>query len=283
MGRLIGISLLILTYTSVAFSESLPIIDWETLKATTRPWERTEDWSEVPSLGSPLPQSVSRSAPPSDAVVLMGDGHLDQWQIAEHPIAANIPQVKALIALSTPGYSGAPAPWREGEMGDVEIQPHSGSIATKKSFGSVQLHLEWKVARAENKKGQYYGNSGVFFMGLYEVQILNSFENPTYGNGQAGSVYKQFSPTLNVSTPPGTWQSYDIVFRAPVFEEEQLVSPAYMTVFHNQVLIHEHVELQGPTIYIGDSHYLPHPEKLPLLLQDHGDRVSFRNIWLREL
>ena len=166
----------------------------------------------------------------------------------------------------------------------MTVAPGTGAIETKKAFGDVQLHLEWNAPVAEGKSGQGYSNSGVFFMGMYEVQILNSYENDTYSNGQASSVYKQHIPLVNASRAPGQWQSYDIIFMAPRFSEKgSLISPARITVLHNGVLVQNNVELLGPTTYIGASHYTPHPEKMPLALQDHGDPVQFRNIWIREL
>ena len=133
-------------------------------------------------------------------------------------------------------------------------------------------------------EGQGRGNSGIFLMGLYELQVLDSYENETYYNGQAGSIYKQHIPLVNACRPPGTWQSYDIIFTAPVFKEDgSLESPAYITVLQNGVLIQNHVALWGPTEYIGKPEYKAHPEKLPLALQDHGNPVSYRNIWIREI
>jgi len=132
--------------------------------------------------------------------------------------------------------------------------------------------------------GQGRGNSGIFLMGKYELQVLDSYESETYYNGQAGSIYKQHIPLVNACRPPGTWQSYDVIFTAPGFNEDgSLESPAYFTVLHNGVLIQNHVELEGPTEYIGKAKYKEHPDKLPLSLQDHGNPVSFRNIWIREL
>ncbi|MBV6647953.1 MAG: DUF1080 domain-containing protein, partial [Cyclobacteriaceae bacterium] len=157
-------------------------------------------------------------------------------------------------------------------------------ISTKRSFGDVQLHIEWQAPKASDKSGQGYSNSGVFLMGLYEVQILNSFQNETYANGQASSVYKQHIPLVNASRPPGEWQEYDIIFMAPKFSDGgSVVSRARVTVFHNGVLVQNNVELLGPTVYIGNTYYVPHAEKLPLVLQDHGDPIRFRNIWIREL
>ena len=178
---------------------------------------------------------------------------------------------------------GDPAPWKI-ENGELVVVPGTGQIATKKAFGDVQLHIEWLAPSQSGKEGQMYSNSGVFFMGIYEVQVLNSYENPTYNNGQAGSVYKQHIPLVNASKPVDTWQEYDIIFMAPKFSSKgTLVSPAKVTVLHNGVLVQNNVELMGPTCYIGTSYYIAHPEKLPLLLQDHGDPMRFRNIWVREL
>ena len=128
------------------------------------------------------------------------------------------------------------------------------------------------------------GNSGIFFQDRYEVQVLDSYDNRTYSNGQAGSIYKQHIPLVNACRPPGEWQTYDIIFKAPAFDANgELVRPAYVTVLHNGVLVQDHVELIGPTQYIGKPQYKAHEDKLPLQLQDHGNPVSFRNIWIREL
>jgi hypothetical protein len=148
----------------------------------------------------------------------------------------------------------------------------------------VQLHLEFRTPAKIEGKGQGRGNSGVFFMGRYEVQILDSHDNPTYVNGQAGSIYKQHPPLVNASRPPGEWQTYDIVFVAPRFAADgSLISPARITAFHNGVLVQHNAVLGGPTEYRGPSKYKPHAGKLPLELQDHGNPVAFRNIWAREI
>jgi hypothetical protein len=219
--------------------------------------EETEDWSRKPVKITP----GEGTAPPSDAVVLYGgEGDLMKWE----------------------SERGGPAPWKEGEV--LTIVPDSGGIRTRQSFGDVQLHVEWRVPADVEGKGQDRGNSGIFLMGLYEVQVLDSYENETYYNGQAGSIYKQHIPLVNASLPPGQWQTYDIIFTAPRFRENgKLDKPAFYTVIHNGVLIQNHVELKGPTQYIGKPEYRPHPPKLPLSLQDHDHAVSFRNIWLREL
>jgi hypothetical protein len=133
-------------------------------------------------------------------------------------------------------------------------------------------------------EGQGRGNSGVFLMGLYELQVLDSYQNRTYSNGQAASVYKQHVPLVNASRPPGVWQAYDVIFRAPRFAADgSLERPATMTALHNGVLVQDHVTLRGPTLYVGEPSYAPHAPELPLLLQDHGNPVSFRNVWIRPL
>jgi hypothetical protein len=219
----------------------------------------------------------------SDAVVLFDGTDLAGWQAMQLRIAGDMPGMIKSIADYVPGRATEPAQW-EVAGGVMTVAPGSGAIETKQAFGDMQLHLEWNAPVAEGKSGQGYSNSGVFFMGLYEVQILNSYENETYNNGQASSVYKQHIPLVNASRAPGEWQSYDIIFMAPRFSEKgSLVSSAQITVFHNGVLVQNSVELLGPTTYIGASHYTPHPEKMPLALQDHGDPVQFRNIWIREL
>ena len=220
---------------------------------------------------------------PSDAIVLFDGTDLAGWQAMQLRIAGDMPGMVESIADYLPGRATEPAQW-EVAGGVMTVAPGSGAIETKRAFGDVQLHLEWNAPVTEGKSGQGYSNSGVFFMGLYEVQILNSYENETYNNGQASSVYKQYIPLVNASRAPGEWQGYDIIFMAPRFSEKgSLVSPARITVFHNGVLVQNSVELLGPTTYIGASHYTPHFEKMPLALQDHGDPVQFRNIWIREL
>jgi hypothetical protein len=216
----------------------------------------TEVWEPVP--GEIEPENVGEA--PSDAIVLFDGTDLSKWR----------------------GEEGT-APWKV-EGGVFTVAPGTGDISTRTVFGDVQLHLEWRSPARVVGEGQGRGNSGVFLMGLYEVQILDSHQNRTYSNGQAGSIYKQFMPLVNATRPPGEWQAYDIIFMAPVFGEDgRLERAATMTVFHNGVLIQNHVTLKGPTRYIGEPEYEVHPEKLPLMLQDHGHPVSFRNVWIREL
>ena len=184
---------------------------------------------------------------PSDAIVLFDGTDLAGWQAMQLRIAGDMPGMVESIADYVPGRATEPARW-EVANGVMTVAPGTGAIETKQAFGDVQVHLEWNAPVAVGKSGQGYSNSGVFFMGLYEVQILNSYENETYNNGQASSVYKQHIPLVNASRAPGEWQSYDIIFMAPRFSEKgRLVSPARITVFHNGVLVQNNVELLGPT------------------------------------
>jgi hypothetical protein len=219
--------------------------------------EETEDWSRKPEVVTPGKGSL----PPSDAIVLYGGaGDLDKWESQRE----------------------GPARWEAGD--ELTVVAGTGGIKTKDSFGDMQLHIEWRSPAKVKGKGQGRGNSGIFLMGKYEVQVLDSYDNETYYNGQAGSIYKQTIPLVNACLPPGEWQSYDIIFRAPVFSEDgSKLSSAYVTVIHNGVLIQNHVEILGTTEYIGAPKNDAHPDKLPLHLQDHSNPVSFRNIWVRPL
>ena len=253
-------------------------LDWDALQKT-KPWHKTEVWDPIPEKVTP---GLFSSAP-SDAIVLF-DGHdLSAWQTPKFSYGARMDQVQAILneKINNPEFSDPHWTVKDGAM---IVNPGTGALETKQAFGDVQLHLEWLSPVDPGKKDQGYSNSGVFLMGLYEVQILNSYENKTYPNGQAGALYKQSIPMVNASRPPGEWQTYDIIFNAPKFTAEgTLESAATITVIHNGVLIQNNFELKGPCVYIGEPYYISHPAKLPLLLQDHGDKVRFRNIWIREL
>ena len=225
-----------------------------------------------------------KGAPPSDAIILFDGSSLDQWQKPFFKYSGSMVEYhKWLPSLKEGPYVTAPADWKM-ENGTLVVVPEKGHLVTKELFGDVQLHIEWLAPKAVDKTGQDYGNSGIFFMGLYEIQILNSYNNETYNNGQAGAIYKQHFPLVNAAQTPGNWQWYDIIFSAPKFSESgNLLNPARITAFHNGVLIQNNVSLLGPTCWIGQSYYIKHPKELPILLQDHGSPVRFRNIWARKL
>ncbi len=206
---------------------------------------------------------------PSDAVVLFDGSDLSKW------VAGRLDPVH-------PTAGPGPAQWKV-ENGYMEVVPGKGDIATKQKFGDVQLHLEWAAPAMVRGAGQERGNSGVFLQGRYEVQVLDSYENPTYADGQAGAIYGQWPPLANAARKPGEWQSYDIVFEAPRFQGEKLVKPAYLTVFLNGVLLHHRKELQGSTVYRALAHYAPQPAEDSLMLQNHGNPVRYRNIWIRRI
>lgn len=171
--------------------------------------------------------------------------------------------------------------------GALESVKKAGYIQTKQEFGSCQLHIEWAAPSTVKGDGQGRGNSGVFLMGIYEIQVLDSFNNKTYPDGQAGAIYGRSKPLVNASKGPGQWQSYDVVFHRPMFDEDgNVIKKATFTVFHNGVLIQDHYEVTGGTNWQGPhavSDYFAHKDKLPFKLQDHGNPVRFRNIWIREL
>lgn len=219
----------------------------------------TEDWRHKPEVVTP---GKKCNMPPSDAIILYsGKKDASKWEMDR---------------------DGSPLTWKASKV--LTTVKGTGYVRTKQKFGDVQLHIEWRTPKKVAGDGQGRGNSGVFLMGQYEVQVLDSYNNTTYYNGQAGSVYKQYAPLVNASRGPGKWQTYDIFFTAPRFNDDKtLKSPAYITVIHNGVLIQDHVELEGPTVYGGLPQYKYHEAKLPLKLQDHGNPVQFRNIWIREL
>ncbi len=181
---------------------------------------------------------------------------------------------------------GEPSKWKVVD-GAMESVRRAGYLQSKKKFGSCQLHIEWAAPSKVEGDGQGRGNSGVFLMGTYEIQVLDSFQNQTYADGQAGALYGRSKPLVNASRKPGEWQSYDIIFHQPKFDEDgKVVKRATFTVLHNGVLIQDHVVLSGGTGWAGPhavTGYKAHPDKLPLSLQDHGNPVRFRNIWVREL
>lgn len=229
--------------------------------------EDTEVWSPEPRVVTP---GRTDSDAPSDAIVLFDGHNLDQWvDVKDH----------------------GPAGWTVSN-GVLTVSKTAGNIETKRSFTNYQLHLEWRIPVGITGSGQARGNSGVFLASTgpgddgYEIQVLDSYNNKTYVNGQAASIYKQYPPLVNAMRKPGEWNTYDIVWTAPTFNGDGTVAtPAYVTAFHNGVLVQNHVALKGPTLYIGTPSYHQHgPE--PIKLQAHGDPsapISYRNIWVREL
>jgi hypothetical protein len=215
----------------------------------------TEVWTPVPPVVNAAEGQI-----PSDAIVLL-DNELSQWQSVN---------------------TGEKAQWSVVD-GVLTVKPGTGDIRTKESFCDIQLHLEWRVGKDRmDKEGQLRNNSGIFLQELYEIQILDSYQNSTYPNGQAGAVYKQTIPLVNATRAPGEWQVYDIIYKAPRFDGETRLSAGYVTVLHNGVLVQNHTEIAGTTEWIGPPQVKAHG-CLPLKLQDHGDSVSFRNLWLRKL
>ncbi|MCB0662585.1 MAG: DUF1080 domain-containing protein [Saprospiraceae bacterium] len=242
--------------------------------------EDTEVWE-------PQPQKVTPGfiyAPPSDAIVLFDGRDLSEWQKPQFKSEkGTLKEIEQDFAAMDPNFEHGSADWLV-EDGSFTVVPGTGAIETKRKFGDMQLHIEWLCPQSETKTGQNYSNSGLFIMGLYELQILNNYKSKTYANGQAGAIYKQKIPLVNASRPPGEWQMYDVIFTAPRFNKDgSLDSPAYITVFHNGVLVQNHVKLDGPTAYIGKTYYFMHPQKMPIRLQDHDNPVRFRNIWVRAL
>lgn len=226
-------------------------------------WKIHDPDRPLPTIVTPGTAST-QDAPgkaPSDAIVLFDGTSLEQW-------------------LSN---DGSTAKWKV-ENGYFEVVPKTGNIHTKNAFGDCQLHVEFSEPTPPHGESQGRGNSGVFLMSTYEIQVLDSYENKTYADGQAAAVYGQYPPLVNASRPPGQWQTYDIVFRGPRFENNgKLLRPARITVFQNGVLVQDNVEPTGPTEHGERPPYKPGPDKMPLALQDHGQPVRYRNIWLRPL
>lgn len=222
---------------------------------------------EATELYGPVPPKVTPSinnAPPSDAIVLFNGTNMDEWVMAKDSTMAN---------------------WHLNDDGSMTVKNRAGDIQTKRNFGNIQLHLEWKSPSEILGEGQSRGNSGVFIQNRYEVQILDNNNNDTYVNGQVGSLYKQSIPLAKASMPSGQWNTYDIIYHAPEFDDTgNKTRSGTITVLHNGILIQDHYVIKGRTMYIGLPTNKPHGEA-PIRLQDHGDnsRVSYRNIWVREL
>lgn len=202
--------------------------------------------------------------PPSDAVVLFDGTDLSHW-----------------ISFDRDGNPKPPG-WKV-ENGYMEVVGGTGSIQSKETFGDCQIHVEWMAPYPPTGRDQGRGNSGVIIMGHYEIQVLDSYQNITYPDGQAAAMYGQFPPLVNACRPAGQWQTYDIIFEAPKFEGDTLVKPAYVTVLHNGVVVHHRQAFLGRVVWRQLATYSPHPPEGPLVLQDHGNPVRYRNIWVRRL
>lgn len=207
------------------------------------------EWEEPKSV------TINKNGVPSDAIVLFDGSDLSAWNNADN--------------------------WK---IVDGAMVSGKGDVLTKEAFGDCQLHIEWSAPTPATGTGQGRGNSGIFLMNTYEIQVLDSYQNKTYFDGQAGAIYKQTPPQVNATRPPGEWNTYDIIWTAPRFAEDgSLKSPAYITAIHNGVLILNHFELKGDTPYNRPPQYTRHADRLPIRLQDHGNPVRFRNIWIRDI
>lgn len=257
-------SQIVITATMIALGAA-PVAAQTTSAATHPRPQDTEVWTPVPRIVTP--GSVDAAAP-SDAIVLFNGKDLDQWVSARDHSAA-----KWIVS-----------------NGIVTVNKPSGDIETKRSFVNYQLHIEWRIPEGITGEGQERGNSGVFLattpVGGYELQVVDSYQNKTYVNGQAASVYKQYPPLVNAARKPGEWQTYDVIWTAPRFNTDgSLATPAFVTAFHNGVLVQDHVALKGVTLNEGIPFYKQHGPA-PILLQAHGDKsapISYRNIWVRPL
>ncbi len=255
--------LLVLAFLSFAITAAYAQQD---AQAKPKP-EDTEIWKPVPAVVTPAAEC---NAPPSDAVVLFDGKNVDEW--------VNVKDKQ-------------PAVW-DVHDGVMTVNKTGGNIETKRRFKDYQLHVEYKIPASITGSGQARGNSGVFLASTgpgddgYELQVLDGYNNPTYVNGMAGSIYKQSIPLVNASRKPGEWQTYDVAWTAPTFNDDgSLKTPAYVTVFFNGVLVQNHFELKGQTLYIGKPFYKKY-DTAPIKLQAHGDKsepMSYRNIWVREL
>ena len=261
----------LITFLSFAFVFSTSLLAARSAaqsapQAQAKP-EDTEVWEPVPKVVTP---GATNADPPSDAIVLFGGKNLDEWvSVQDH----------------------SPAHWTVND-GVITVKKDGGNIETKRRFKNYQLHIEWKEPTNISGSGQSRGNSGVFLASTgpgdagYELQVLDPYNNKTYVNGMAGSIYKQAIPLANPGRKPGEWQIYDVVWTAPVFNTDGSVkTPAYVTVFFNGVLVQNHFELKGETLYIGKPSYKKY-DAAPIKLQAHGDPsepISYRNIWVREL
>ena len=212
-----------------------------------------QDRPQPPRVIPPETDGSPGWAPPSDAIVLFDGTSLEHFEENTWPIAGGI------------------------------IVANHGNLQTKEAYGDCQLHIEWRAPNPPEGEPVNMGNSGIFFMGLYELQIYDSYSSKIYADGSAAAMYGQIPPLVNVCRKPGEWQSFDVIFTAPVFEGDTLVEPAWITVLHNGVLVHNHTKILGPSAHKAFTPYKPHDARLPITIQGHGCPVAFRNIWIRNL
>jgi len=244
----------LLAASALALGQNSPVGYTDTPMLPNLPYHVHDPARPHPSVVTPATQP---GGAPSDAIVLFDGKGLSHWTPTRQP-------------------------WKV-ENGYMEVAPNSGDLRSKEKFGDVQLHVDWAAPAQVRGNSQNRGNSGIFLQGRYEVQVLDSSDNLTYADGQAGAIYGQWPPLANATRKPGEWQSYDIVFEAPLFEGEKLVKPAYLTVFLNGVLLHNRKEVSGPTVHRELAKYVPQPAEDSLVLQDHQNPVRYRNIWVRRL
>lgn len=261
-----GVAFKVLSYSIAAlFATGASTLFWlgrAGAQVSTK-WEIHDRNRPQPPVVTPGSASTQERAgqPPSDAVVLFDGKDLSGWE----------------------SLKGGPALWKV-EKGYFEVAAKTGDIRTKRAFGDCQLHVEWAAPSPAHGEDQDRGNSGVFLMSTYEIQVLDNYNSKTYADGSAGSVYGQYPPLANACRPPGQWQTYDILWHGPRFDSAgKLLRPATVSVLHNGVLVQDHVTLTGPTGHHQRPPYKAQPEKMPLQLQDHNHPVRYRNIWIREL
>ncbi len=244
---------------ALTLASALGALSAHSIMAQESTWPQHSRERPMAPVAAPAEQALP-VAPPAGAIVLFDGDDLDHWRTA----------------------GGEPARWALVDGG--AMQASRGDIETREAFGDVRLHVEWASPAPPRGEDQDRGNSGVFLMGRYEVQVLDSYQSQTYADGQAGAIYGQFPPRVNVSRPPGEWQTFDIEFHRPHFDASgKVVEPARMTVRHNGVLVHDDVALLGPTSHRVRAPYEAHADRLPIKLQDHGHPVRFRNIWVQPL
>jgi hypothetical protein len=248
---------------------AIPLTLMITTQPSAAPQETPQEWApndrnrpEPPIITAGTASTQAHAGvPPSDAIVLFNGKDLSNWE----------------------SIKGGPAKWTV-KKGFFSTQVGAGDIQTRDSYGDCQLHVEWAAPTPPHGTDQDRGNSGVYLHGLYEIQVLDSYNNVTYADGEAAAVYGQYPPLVNAARKPGEWQTYDIVFHGPRFDSSgKLLRPATVTVFFNGVLVQDHTEIMGPTGHHKRPPYTPTPEKLPLRLQDHNHPVRYRNLWIREL